>query len=88
MGADTSGYAIGAATGQCDKDNGKLRVLLCFSTHLSPCQQSWHPFEQEFWGMPCDRRYRVKHLGRIPTILHTGHANITRLNALLSASLR
>jgi hypothetical protein len=51
MAADTTGYAIGSVAGQCTQDNGKLRVLLYFSAHLSPCQQNWHPFEQEFWGL-------------------------------------
>ena len=60
-------------------------MLLYFSAHLSECQQNWHPFEQELWGLLCarrDQRDSVKHLGRIPVILHTDHANTTRLDAL------
>ena len=82
LGADTSGYAIGAVTGQCEEGKGNLKVLLYFSAHLSECQQNWHPFEQELWGLLCARRDSVKHLCRIPVILHTDHANITRLDAL------
>jgi len=82
MGADTSGYAIGGVTGQCVSDEGDLRVLLYFSAHLSLCQQQWHPYEQELWGLLCARRDMVKHLGRIPAIIHTDHANLTRLDTL------
>lgn len=82
MGADMSGYAIGAGTGQCGQDNVKLPVLLYFSAHLSQYQQKWHPFEEEFGGLLCARRDCVKHLGRIPAILHTDPANITHLDAL------
>ena len=53
-----------------------------FSAHLSDCQQNWHPFEQEMWGLLCARRDSIKHLGRIPAVMHTDHANITRLDAL------
>ena len=46
MGADTSGYAIGGVTGQCVSEDGKMRILLYFSAHLSACQPNWHPLEQ------------------------------------------
>jgi hypothetical protein len=82
MGADTSGYAVGGVTGQCVGNGGQMRILLYFSAHLSPSQQNWHPFEQEFWGLLCVRRDMVKHLGRIPAIIHTDHASIARLEAL------
>ena len=82
IGADTSGYAIGGVTGQCSASNGKLRVLLYYSAHLSACQQNWHPFEKEFWGLLCTRKDAIRHLGRIPAIIHTDHANISRLEAL------
>ena len=82
LGADTSGYAIGGITGQCSKDNGKLLILLYYSAHLSASQQNWPPFEQEFWGLLCTRRDSIKHLGRIPVIIHTDHANIARLESL------
>ena len=42
----------------------------------------WHPFEQEFWGLLNTRRDAVKHFGRIPAVIHTDHANISRLEAL------
>ena len=82
MGADTSGYAIGGVVGQCIEKEGKMRILMYFSAHLSACQQNWHPFEQEFWGLLCTRREMVKHLGRIPALMHTDHANVARLEAL------
>ena len=50
LGADTSGYAIGGVTWQCQSSDGKLLALLYVSAHLVPRQQNWHPFEQEFWG--------------------------------------
>ena len=68
--------------GQCTHDDGKLKVLGYYSAHLSPCQQKWHPFEQEFWGLLCARREMVKHLGRIPAVIHTDHANIARVEGL------
>ena len=68
--------------GQCNKRNGRSVVSLCFPAHLSPSQQNWHPFEQEFWGLLNSRRDSIKHLGRIPAIIHTDHANIARLEAL------
>ena len=55
-----------------------MKVLAYYSAHLSPCQQRYYPFEQEFWGLLCIRRDMIKHLGRIPAIIHTGHANIAR----------
>ena len=82
MAADTSGYAIGGITGQCVKNGGKLKVLAYYSAHLSPCQQRYHPFEQEFWGLLCTRRDMIKQLGRIPAIIHTDHANIARVEGL------
>ena len=48
LAADAPGYAIGAVVGQAIRDNGKLKVLGYYSVHLSLCQQTWHPFEQEF----------------------------------------
>ena len=68
--------------GQCDKDNGKLRPLLYCSGYLSPSQSQWHPFEQEFYGLLLMKREVIKHFGRIPQIIHTDHANITRLDYL------
>ena len=57
-------------------------MLAYYSAHLSPCQQRYHPFEQEFWGLLCTRRDMIKHLGRIPAIIHTDHANIARVEGL------
>jgi len=82
MSADTSGYAIGGIMGQCAEPGGKLKVLGYFSAHLSPSQQQWHPFEQEFFGLLCTRRNMIKHFGRIPTLIHTDHANIARVEGL------
>ena len=42
--ADTSGYAIGGITGQCDAANGKLLVLLYVSAHLADDQMHWHSY--------------------------------------------
>ena len=81
-GADTSGYAIGGITGQCDKDNGKLLVLLYTTAHLAPHQRHWHSYQQELWGLLLCKRARVAQLGRIPAITHTDHANLVRLDAL------
>ena len=50
MGADTSGYAIGAVVGQCDKRNGKLAPLMYISAHLAPHQCHFHASIQELWG--------------------------------------
>ncbi len=60
----------------------KLRVLGYYSAHLSACQQRYHPFEQGFLGLVYTRRDMIKHLGRIPAILHTDHANIARVEGL------
>ena len=48
LGADTSKIAMGGVMGQCDKANGRLKVLLYWSAPLSVAQSQWHPFEQEF----------------------------------------
>ena len=82
VGADTSGIAIGGVTGQCSEVNGELRVLAYFSSHLHVCQQHRHPFEQDFWELLIIRRDAIKHLGRIPAVIQTDHANIARLEAL------
>ena len=81
-GADTSGYAIGGVCGQCDKDNGKLKVLLYVSAHLAEHQRHWHPYEQELWGLLHTKREKNKQLGRIPCVHHTDHANIARIENL------
>ena len=49
-GADTSKIAMGGVLGQCDKANGKLRILMYWPAPLSPAQSPWHPLEQEVWG--------------------------------------
>ena len=68
--------------GQCDRANGKLRILMYWSAPLSPAQSQWHPLEQEFWGLLQLKRETVKHFGRIPMILHTDHGTITRIEYL------
>ena len=57
-------------------------MLAYYSAHLTQCQQRWHLFEQEFWGLLCSRRDMVTHIGRIPAIIHTDHANIARVEGL------
>ena len=47
-GADTSGLATGGVFGQACRKTGKLLVLMYYSGPLSPSQQKWHPFAQEF----------------------------------------
>ena len=82
LGADTSKIAAGGVMGQAHPVTGKLMVLLYWSAPLSPSQSNWHPFEQEFYGLLMLRRETVKHHGRIPVIIHTDHATITRLEYL------
>jgi hypothetical protein len=82
IGADTSGYAVGGVVGQCAENNGKLLVLCYFTAHLADHQQHWHPFEQELWGLLHVTREKNKQLGRIPTITHTDHANLARIETL------
>jgi len=81
-GADTSKLAMGGVLGQCEKNDGKLRILLYWSAMLAPVQSQWHPFEQEFWGLLQFKREAIKHLGRIPLVLHTDHGTITRVEYL------
>ena len=80
VGADTSGYAIGGVVGQCQEANGKLLPLLYISAHLAPHQMFWHSYEQELWGLRHSIREKNKQLGRIPSLVHTDHANLTRLD--------
>lgn len=80
--ADTSGYAIGGITGQCDANNGKILVLLYVSAHLADHQMHWHSYEQELWGLLTVKREKNKQLGRIPCVNHTDHANLARLESL------
>ena len=68
--------------GQCEKNNGRLRILMYWSGPLSLAQSQWHPFEQEFWGCLQLKREIVKHFGRIPIIMHTDHGSLTRLEYL------
>ena len=82
VGADTSGYAVGGVCGQCDKKNGKLMPLLYCTAHLEPHQMNMHPFEQELWGLLLVVRDKNKQLGRIPSVNHTDHANIARMENL------
>jgi hypothetical protein len=74
-GADTSKIAMGGLMGQCEKNNGRLRILMYWSGPLSLAQSQWHPFEQEFWGCLQLKREIVKHFGRIPIIMHTDHGS-------------
>ena len=68
---------MGGVMGQADQDGGKLQVLMYWSAPLSPAQSQWHPFEQEFWGLLQMKREIVKHFGRIPIVMHTGHGTLT-----------
>ena len=79
VGADTSGYAIGAIVGQCAEEGGKLKVLIYYTAHLAPHQTHWHSSSQELWGLLCSKREKNKQLGRIPAIFHTDHADLARL---------
>ena len=58
--ADTSGYAVGGVVGQCDKNLGKLLVLLYISLHLADHQMHWHSYEQELWGLLHVKRQKNK----------------------------
>ena len=82
LGADTSKIAVGGVMGQCAENNGVLRILMYWSAPLSLSQSQWHPFEQEFWGLLQLKRQTTKHFGRIPIIMHTDHANLTRFEYL------
>ena len=53
-----------------------------WSGPLSVAQSMWHPFEQELYGLLHTRRQVVKYFGRIPVILLTDHATITRIEYL------
>ena len=77
-GADTSKIAMGGVLGQAAEPGGRLRILMYWNGPLSPVQSLWHPFEQEFYGLLQLKRQIVKHVGRIPLIIHTDHANLTR----------
>ena len=57
-------------------------VLGYVSLHLAPHQQFWAPFEQEMWGLLQVQRAKNKQLGRIPNVMHTDHANISRIEGL------
>ena len=80
--ADTSKIAMGGVYGQGSKENGKLMVLMYWNAPLSPSQSQWHPSEQECWGLVQLKREAVKHFGRIPSIFHTDHGNLVRIEYL------
>ena len=82
LGADTSKIAMGGVLGQAEEPGGKLRILMYWNGPLSPAQSQWHPFEQEFYGLLQCKRAAVKHFGRIPMVIHTDHANLTRMEYL------
>ena len=82
IGADTSGIAIGGIRGQCAVNNGQLLALLYVTAHLQEHQQHWHSYEQELWGLLHLKRETNKQLGRIPTVNHTDHANLARLDKM------
>eukprot|EP00973_Karenia_brevis_P054017 7503272-Karenia_brevis.AAC.1 len=42
----------------------------------------WHSYEQELWGLLHVKREKNKQLGRIPSVNHTDHANLARLENL------
>ena len=77
-----SKIAVGGAVGQPTEKGGKLRFLLYWSGPLTESQSQWHPFEQELYGLLRLKREAVKHLGRIPMVLHTDHGTITRFEYL------
>lgn len=68
--------------GQCDGDDGKLHLLMCASGYLSPSQSQQPPFVQEFFALLMMKQKILAAFGRIPCIIHTDHANITRLDHL------
>ena len=80
--ADSSGYASGAITWQCDGNNEEILVLLYVSAHLADHQMQWHSYEQELWGLLNVKREKNKQQGRIPCANHTDHANLARLESL------
>ena len=82
IGADTSKIAMGGVMGQCCEHNGKLKPLFYWNGVLTPAQSQWHPYNQEMYGLLHMRRECVKHFGRIPAVIHTDHALITRLEYL------
>ena len=51
---------------------------------LSPAQSQWPPFIPDFWVCVCVQLLRQvrKHFGRIPVVIHTDHANLTRFEDL------
>ena len=79
IGADTSKIAMGGVLGTVLCNNGKLKPLFFWNGSLSPAQSQWHPYEQEFFGLVNMKKECVKYFGRIPAVIHTDHALITRL---------
>ena len=68
--------------GQCVENEGKMRISMYFSAHLSACQQNWHPFKQELYGQKKAKAAFRKMLGQSPRYAWTDHANLTRLALL------
>ena len=64
--------------GQATEKGGRLKFLLYWSGPLTESQSQWHPFEQEMYGLLELKRAAVKHLGRIPMVLHTHMTEIWR----------
>ena len=56
--------------------------LQYFNAPLSPTQSLWAPYEQEFWGLVQFKCAVVAAFGRIPLVIHTDHANLTRFEYL------
>ena len=69
---------MGGVLGQAESPGGRLKVLMYWSAPLSAAQSQWNPFEQEFYGLLQLKRAIVKHFGRMPTVIHTDHAKLTR----------
>ena len=56
--------------------------LAYITLHLQPHQMHWHSYEQELWGLLNAVREKHKQFGRIPSVNHTDHANLARLECI------
>ena len=53
-----------------------------YTAHLAAHQSHWHSSVQELWGLLGVVRQKCRELGRIPSVCHTDHANVARLETL------
>ena len=80
--ADACGIAWGGTLLQMSPDLSSFKVLGMFGKSFNESQQAWPPLVLEGFAQLETKRAQKKHLGPMPSIMWTDHANFTKQQTL------